>query len=91
MANHKNNPQNVVFETLDAVPSQLWYVLGIASVLISLVLQLQDKKHAALFVGQWPPTFFAIGLYHKLLRPGQENAAKALRNAVNRAEDNFNN
>jgi hypothetical protein len=61
--NHSDeNPQNVVFKVLDAVPSQLWYSLGIGSVLASLILQAIGKKNWADFVGNRPPTFLLVGL-----------------------------
>lgn len=68
----QSNPQNVVFRALDAVPGQVWYIAGVASILASAYCQLTDRKQMALFIGQWPPTFFAVGLYHKLIRPGSE-------------------
>jgi len=70
----ERNPQNVIFQALDTVPSQLWYTLGVLSIVASLVLQLLGKKNAADFVGKWPPSFFAVGIYHKLVRPGDEDA-----------------
>jgi hypothetical protein len=72
--NQHENPQNIVFQALDAVPSQLWYVLGIGSILTSMTFQAMGKQNWADFVGKWPPTFLLIGLYHKLLRPGNEDA-----------------
>ncbi len=74
----QNNPQNVVFKALDIVPGQVWYILGVASIVTSLVFQLMGKKNWADFVGKWPPTFFAVGLYHKLVRPGNEDAMGTL-------------
>ena len=90
MRNRQQNPQNIVFQVLDSVPGQFWYLCGIGSIAASLVLQLSGQKNWADFVGKWPPTFFAIGLYHKLVRPGQENAAAAVRETVNRAQDAAN-
>jgi len=75
----QDNPQNAIFKVLDTVPGQLWYILGVASIVASLVFQLAGKKNWADFVGKWPPTFFAVGLYHKLVRPGQEDATEKLR------------
>ncbi len=74
----QNNPQNIVFKALDTVPGQLWYILGVASIVTSLVFQVMGKKNWADFVGKWPPTFFAVGLYHKLVRPGNEDAMGTL-------------
>ncbi len=69
----QQNPQNAIFRVLDAVPGQIWYIAGVASILASAYCQLTDRKQMALFIGQWPPTFFAVGLYHKLVRPGTED------------------
>jgi hypothetical protein len=74
------NPQNVLFKVLDRVPSQLWYILGISSVVASMILQATGNKNWADFVGKWPPTLLLLGLYHKLLRPGNENATSQATN-----------
>jgi hypothetical protein len=89
MLKQQDNPQNVVFRVLDAVPGQLWYILGVGSILASLILQISGKKNWADFVGKWPPTFFIIGLYHKLLQPGQEDAMGALQQTKARVEHNI--
>ena len=87
----QGNPQNAIFQALDSVPSQLWYTASIVSILASAILQIAGKKQAALFVGQWPPTFLAVGLYHKLVRPGNEDAAgqasRAAEQAANAPQD----
>ncbi len=67
-----SNPQIAVFNVLERVPSQVWYIAGVASILASAYCQATDRKQLALFIGQWPPTFFVVGLYHKLVRPGSE-------------------
>lgn len=76
-----NNPQNALFRIVDQIPGQLWYTLGIVSILASAILQISGRKNAADFVGKWPPTFFAVGLYHKLVRPGSEDATGQLQRA----------
>lgn len=79
------NPQNALFDIVDQVPSQVWYSLGILSILASLVFQLIGKKNWADFIGKWPPTFLLVGLYHKLLRPGSEDTTGQLRDLAERA------
>lgn len=79
MSHRHDNPQNGIFEFLDEVPYQLWYTLGIGSIAASALLQLAGKKNAADFVGKWPPTFLAVGLYHALVRPSEEDARGKLR------------
>lgn len=76
----QKNPQNAIFKIVDQIPGQLWYTLGIASILLSAGFQLAGKKNWADFVGKWPPTFFAVGLYHKLVRPGSEDATGQFEN-----------
>lgn len=87
---NRKNPQNVVFQVLDVVPGQAWYLLGIGSILASLILQLSGQKNWADFVGKWPPTFFVIGLYHKLMRPGQENVLGAVQDVAQSAKNAMN-
>ncbi len=78
----QDNPQNAIFKALDAVPGQVWYTAGVVSILASAICQIVGKKQLALFIGQWPPTFFAVGIYHKLVRPGSEDAMGQLRRAT---------
>jgi hypothetical protein len=79
MSYKDDNPQNAIFELLDDVPYQLWYTLGIGSVAASMILQAMGRKNAADFVGKWPPTFLAVGLFHALVRPGDEDVSRKLR------------
>lgn len=81
---NQQNPQNAVFELLDSVPSQFWYTMGIGTIAASALLQISGQKNLADFVGKWPPTFLLIGLYHKMLRPGDENAAAETRHLADK-------
>jgi hypothetical protein len=69
----QDNPQQAFFGVMEKVPSPVYYWAGIASILGSLVLMLQGKKQEALFVGQWPPTFFILAVLYKQVRPSQES------------------
>ena len=69
----QDNPQQAFFGVMERVPSPVYYWAGIASILGSLVLMLQGKKQEALFVGQWPPTFFILAVLYKQVRPSQES------------------
>jgi hypothetical protein len=44
----------------------LWAAGG--SIGVSLLLKMTGRDHAALFVGQWAPTFLLLGLYNKLVK-----------------------
>jgi len=52
-------------DVLQRVPgarsSSFWYNLCLATIGVSLGLYMANRKHAALFVGLWPPTFAALG------------------------------
>lgn len=59
---------HAVEDTTAQIPSDAFLVAALASVGISLVLELAGKKQAANFVGHWAPTFLAFGLYNKIAR-----------------------
>ncbi len=82
----QRNPQNSLFQIVDQIPGQVWYILGIASIIASAVFQLMGKKNWADFVGKWPPTLLLLGLYHKLLRPGNENATGQATNMAHKLD-----
>ena len=68
-----SNPQQSYFASMEKVPTPVYYWAGIGSILASLVLQLMGRKDDALFVGQWPPTFFILAILYKQLRPSQDS------------------
>ena len=51
----------------------LWAAFG--SIGASLGLQFAGRRHASLFVGQWAPTFLALGLYNKLAKVASHDRA----------------
>lgn len=53
----------------ESVPEEVWYWAALGSIGLSALFKLQNKNDAALFVGQWPPTFLLFGLFSRLLRP----------------------
>lgn len=50
------------------VPSDTFLWLAYGAIAVSLGLRLMGRKHDALFVGQWAPTFLIHGLYVKLVK-----------------------
>ena len=62
--------EQTFFRATDNIAEETWYWLALGSIAVSAALRLTDRDHWALFVGQWPPTFLLVGLYHRLLRPG---------------------
>lgn len=51
-----------------AVPSSLWLILAGGSVVGALVLKIMRRDETANFVGQWAPTFLALGIYNKMVK-----------------------
>ncbi len=67
---------------MEKIPTQGYLGLALGSVAASALLRIAGKKEAALFVGQWPPTFILFALAHKLLQPSQEHGRVATREAA---------
>jgi hypothetical protein len=50
------------------LPSDTFLWLAGGSILGSLGLMLSGRRHDALFVGQWAPTFLLLGVYNKIVK-----------------------
>jgi hypothetical protein len=61
-----------LLETVENLPSSVYYGGVIGSIGLSLLLFLSGKRLSAIFVGLWAPTILNLGLYNKLLRPSTE-------------------
>jgi hypothetical protein len=61
-----------------ALPSTTWLAFAGASMVASVALQLMRKKHGALFMGVWVPSFLLLGVYNKLVKvAGTDRASGA--------------
>lgn len=58
----------VIEQQTAKLPSDLFLWAAGASIVASLYLNSMDRKHDALFVGQWAPTLLILGLYNKLVK-----------------------
>jgi hypothetical protein len=66
---HREGPVARSIEQQTArLPSDLFLWGALGSITGSLVFKLSGKDHAALFVGQWAPTFLLLGVYNKLVK-----------------------
>jgi hypothetical protein len=74
-------------KTMEAVPTQAYLGAAVGSIALSALLRVFGKKDAALFVGQWPPTFILFALASKLLRPSNEDTHNQGHAAVQQASD----
>lgn len=50
------------------IPTSAYLGLALASMAASVGLHLGNRKHEALFVGQWAAPFLILGLYNKLVK-----------------------
>ncbi len=68
----EQHSEGIVARTIEhqtaKLPSDIFLWAALGSIAGSLLLQLSDRKHDALFVGQWAPTFLILGLYNKLVK-----------------------
>jgi hypothetical protein len=63
--------QDDYFSVTNNIPEEGWYWAAMASVAASATLWLLGKRDWSTFVGQWPPTFLLLALFHRQLRPRQ--------------------
>ena len=72
-------------KAMEEVPTQAYLGAALGSIALSALLRIFGKKDAALFVGQWPPTFILFALAYKLLRPSDEDVVEQADQAVRQA------
>lgn len=66
---HREGPVARSIEQQTAkLPSDLFLWAAFGSIAGSLAFNIRKKSHAALFVGQWAPTFLLLGIYNKLVK-----------------------
>ena len=63
-----------ILETIENLPTSVYYGSVAGSILLSLGLFFTGKRNEAIFVGLWAPTILNLGLYNKLLRPSKEGS-----------------
>lgn len=55
-------------EVSTRVPSLVFMFAALASIAVSLFLQMRGNRQWSLFVGQWVPSFLLFGLFNKLTK-----------------------
>ncbi len=66
---HREGPVARSIEQQTAkIPSDVFLWAAFGSIAASLTFKATGKDHAALFVGQWAPTFLLLGIYNKLVK-----------------------
>jgi len=59
--------QKQYFNVTDEMPQEVWYWAALGAVIASAMLFVSNKRDWSIFVGQWPPTFLLLGVFHKLV------------------------
>jgi hypothetical protein len=66
---HREGPvARAIEEQTAKLPSDTFLWAAFGSIGASLILRLIGRKHDALFVGEWAPTFLLLGIYNKLVK-----------------------
>jgi hypothetical protein len=66
---HREGPVARAIEDQTAkLPSDFFLWAALASMAVSMLLQLMGHKERSLFIGQWAPSFLILGLYNKLVK-----------------------
>ena len=66
---HKEGPvAREIEEQTAKIPSDVFLWSSIASMGVSLALQIAGKRHTSLFIGQWAAPFLLLGIYNKLVK-----------------------
>src|SRR3984957_21161858 len=55
-------------KTPSRIPSSAYLVAALGAMAVSATLHGFNKKHEALFIGQWAAPFLLLGIYNKLVK-----------------------
>lgn len=64
----EKKPVEAVMSVLESAPKPLYMGLAAGSILASLILYGFRRREDSLFVGQWAPTFLALGIFSRLAK-----------------------
>ncbi len=78
-AEHREGPiARAIEEQTAKLPSDTFLWAALASIAFSLLLKATGRRHDALFVGEWAPTFLLLGIYNKMVKQhGSDRADRA--------------
>ena len=64
----EGNLARLIEQQAAKVPSHWFLFAALGAMALSLGLELAGRTRASRFVGQWPPTLLATGVYNKLVK-----------------------
>ena len=73
-------------KTTSRIPSSAYLVAALGAMAVSATLHGFNKKHEALFIGQWAAPFLLLGIYNKLVKQHGSDAAS---HSHNRGESRY--
>lgn len=59
---------SMIEEQTAKIPSDVYLWAALGSMAVSLTLKVMRQDGAALFIGQWAPSFLLLGIYNKLVK-----------------------
>lgn len=72
MTNPNVHAEGPIARTLEQqtakLPSDLFLLAAVGSIIASLVLKVVDKRYDSTFVGQWAAIFLLLAIYNKLVK-----------------------
>jgi hypothetical protein len=68
LTREETDAAHLIEDVTTKVPSDTFMWLAGGSIAAALTLKLMGRDRDALFVGQWAPTFVALGIYNKVSR-----------------------
>jgi hypothetical protein len=68
LTRNETDATHLIEDVTASVPSDTFMWLAGGSIAAALTLKLMGRDRDALFVGQWAPTFIALGIYNKVSR-----------------------
>ena len=64
----EGNLARLIEQQAAKVPSHWFLFAALGAMALSLGLELAGRTRASRFVGQWPPTLLATGIYNKMVK-----------------------
>jgi hypothetical protein len=68
LAYREGSIARAIEEQTAKIPSDTFLWAALLSIGFSLLLKATGRKHDALFVGEWAPTFLLLGIYNKMVK-----------------------
>ena len=65
---HEGKMAKAIEQRTADLPSDIFLWSSLACMSVSLALKCMNRRHSALFVGQWAAPFLLLGIYNKIVK-----------------------